>query len=115
MAYDDTPPAKQERSGTVIRGADGALYFVRDEVLEACKVTEEDMKQFIGDLLGKEKEATSSGFTLAGGPISQSATIAGAIDKSPGLTALHLQAYTTMCPGTMGMVDPTIRVIPGKK
>jgi hypothetical protein len=115
MAYDETRPAKQERSGTVIRGADGSLYFIRDEILEACKITEEDMKKFVGDLLEKEKETTSSGFTLAGGPIRQSATIAGGLDKSPGLTALHLQAYTTMCPGTMGMVDPTIRVIPGKK
>lgn len=113
MAIDRKRSAQSERSGTVIRGADGSLYFIRDEILEACKITENDMKKFIGNLI--EKDGASSGFTLAGGPVKKSATIAGGIDKSPGLTALHLQAYTTMCPGTMGMVDPTIHVIPGKR
>jgi len=113
MAYDEKGPESPERSGTVVRGADGSLYFIRSEILEACKITEEDMHKFVGELI--EKNKASSGFTLAGGAVSHSATIAGGIDKSPGLSALHLRAYTSMCPGTMAQVDPTIRVVPGKK
>jgi hypothetical protein len=49
--------------GTVFRGPDGSLYFVRDEMLDALKVEEEGLERLEEALASKGKgvEAAASG------------------------------------------------------
>lgn len=36
---------KQEQSrGTILRGQDGSVYFIRDELLEACRLSGEELE-----------------------------------------------------------------------
>jgi hypothetical protein len=53
--------ADQTASGTVLRGADGSIYFIRNEFLEACKQPPEMAKQ-LEQLLAKENEV--QGFSI---------------------------------------------------
>jgi hypothetical protein len=84
--------ADQQSSGTVLRGADGSIYFIRNEVLEACRQPPEMAKQ-LEELMASENEVrgfsidTSSDLEAVGqinGPMSGSV---GALPKS-----------TIMCP-----------------
>jgi hypothetical protein len=52
-------------SGTILRGDDGSLYFVRDEVLEACKVEGEYVDRVQQMLAGEESEVQGFSFDLA--------------------------------------------------
>jgi hypothetical protein len=69
--------------GTVVRGADGSLFFLRPEVMEATKVTEPEMVEHLNSLVDKR-----SGVDVA------------AIGKG-GFAA----ESTIMCPGTINDVD----------
>ena len=52
-------------SGTILRGDDGSLYFIRDEVLEACKVEGEHL-EYVQQMLGDEKpEVEGFSFNLS--------------------------------------------------
>lgn len=99
-----------EQVGTVIRGSDGSLYFLREEVLEAAKVTEDDMNQFLEKLL-EENESEVSGFGMVSGQIQASVAFRGPftaksnIQIKPGAAA----ASTIMCPGVMK--DKSFQVI----
>lgn len=50
-----------QSSGTVLRGADGSIYFIRNEVLEACKQPPEMAKQ-LEDLMASQNEV--QGFSI---------------------------------------------------
>jgi hypothetical protein len=52
-------------SGTILRGDDGSLYFIRDEVLEACKVDGEYVDRVQHMLAGEEAEVAGFAFDLA--------------------------------------------------
>ncbi len=72
-----------ETKGTVVRGADGSLFFLRPEVMEATKVTEPEMIDHLNSLVEKK-----SGIDVA------------AIGKG-GFAA----ESTIMCPGTINDVE----------
>lgn len=91
--------SSQNTSGTIIRGADGSLYFIRDEVLQACKVTEPEMQQFI-DQLVNEHQGEVSGFSLSSGLVQQSIALQGPFSGG-GVNPLGAVASTIMCPGSM--------------
>jgi hypothetical protein len=52
-------------SGTILRGDDGSLYFIRDEVLEACKVEGEYIDRVQHMLAGEESEVQGFSYDLA--------------------------------------------------
>jgi hypothetical protein len=37
-------PKQANASGTILRGQDGSVYFIRDEILEACRLSGEELK-----------------------------------------------------------------------
>jgi hypothetical protein len=50
-----------QSTGTVLRGADGSIYFIRNEVLEACKQPP-DMAKQLEQLMQAEQEV--QGFSI---------------------------------------------------
>ena len=53
--------ADQVLGGTVLRGADGAIYFIRNEILEACRQPD-DMAKQLEQLVASESEV--QGFSI---------------------------------------------------
>jgi len=53
--------ADQQTGGTVLRGADGSIYFIRNEVLDACRQPPEMAKQ-LEELMASENEV--QGFSI---------------------------------------------------
>jgi hypothetical protein len=102
-----------DSEGTLIRGADGELYFIRDEILQACKVTEADMKEFCEGLVGDEGEV--QGFALSTGPISKAVIARGPFQSAGGINKGGLGAAesTIMCPGVMK--DGAFQINPADK
>lgn len=94
----------ENTSGTIMRGADGSLYFIRDEVLQACKVTEPEMAAFCEELVQEYQgeQDDTSGFYLSSGPITQTVALQGPFATVARPNPIGLVAYTSMCPGTMG-------------
>jgi hypothetical protein len=90
-----------DSEGTLIRGADGELYFIRDEVLQACKVTENDMAEFCGGLIGETDEV--EGFAMSTGPISKAVIVRGPFQSAGriGPGGIGASESTIMCPGSM--------------
>ena len=86
-------------TGTIIRGADGALYFLRSEVLEACRVTEEDMVAACGQLLDQSQPEVS-GFSLTSGPVLAAHTYQGPFAPFRPSGFGSQAASTVMCPGS---------------
>ena len=85
--------------GTVLRGDDGSVYFVRDEILAACKVDGEDLAKLEGALSG---DAEVEGFALT---LSSTSTLSSTKLTSPTLTTtptsfdLSKTSFSTvMCP-----------------
>lgn len=72
----DTP------GGTVLRAEDGSVYFIRDEVLAACKVEGEHLAQLEQNLAG---DAEVEGFALN---LSSTSTLSSTSLTSPTLSAL---------------------------
>lgn len=72
----DTP------GGTVLRSEDGSVYFIRDEVLAACKVEGEHLTQLEQNLAG---DAEVEGFALN---LSSTSTLSSTSLTSPTLSAL---------------------------
>ena len=107
--------------GTVIRGDDGTIYFLRDEVLEAAKVTEPEMASFCAALLdansGKEGGAEDTDYAVASGASIQSLAFEGPFTANKAVIDASKRASSTvMCPGTMGLrdefvVNPAFKVI----
>ena len=55
-------------SGTILRGEDGSLYFIRDEILNACKAEGEHLKHvqdFLASEQDQEREVEGFSFHLA--------------------------------------------------
>ena len=93
-------------SGTILRGDDGSLYFIRDEVLSACKVEGEYLER-VNQMLGDpEGEVEGFAFTLADASQSQLSSIqpvgyaqGSLVAQQPQGAKLNLHAQSTiMCP-----------------
>jgi hypothetical protein len=84
--------ADQQSGGTVLRGADGSIYFIRNEVLDACRQPPEMAKQ-LEELMASENEVqgfsidTSSDLQAVGQVTGPMSGTVGALPKS-----------TIMCP-----------------
>ncbi|MHB8574593.1 MAG: hypothetical protein ACYDCQ_04610 [Dehalococcoidia bacterium] len=105
-----TTEQSQTSSGTIIRGADGSLFFLRNEVLEACRITEDDMKSFCSQLLGEHDEV--QGFGLTTGPVMRATAFSGPFAPYSPTSSFNARAEgTVMCPGTMH--DASFVVLPG--
>ena len=70
----------EDSKGMIIRGEDGAIYFIRDEVLQACQVTDSDMAQFCAALLDEYSEV--SGFSMSAGPAVQALAFEGPLQSA---------------------------------
>ena len=68
-------PQGNPANGVAIRGSDGSIYFIRDEVMQSCRVTEKDMADALGQLL--EGQGDVSGFSTTGTPLQDSVRITG--------------------------------------
>jgi hypothetical protein len=82
--------------GTLIRGADGSIYFLRDEMLEACRVTQEDAIPFLNQLLDQDQEV--EGFVLKNGATTKAVSLSG-----PFGPATPISQCTYMCTGSMSL------------
>jgi hypothetical protein len=60
MAQPEGSPA----NGIALRGSDGSIYFIRDELMQACRVTEKDMSDALGQLIDGQGDV--SGFSTSG-------------------------------------------------
>jgi hypothetical protein len=78
-------------TGTVLRGADGSIYFIRNEVLEACKQPP-DMARRLEELMHAEQEV--QGFSI---DTSHDLTALGEV-SGPMEPLAALPRSTVMCP-----------------
>jgi hypothetical protein len=93
MAQPEGSPA----NGLALRGSDGSIYFIRDEVMQSCRVTEKDMADALGQLLDGQGDV--SGFSTS--DVGDSVRISGGSGRTPpgGLDARSTeQRSTIMCP-----------------
>jgi hypothetical protein len=91
---------KSHGAGTIIRGADGALYFIRDEILQACKITEPECLSACSDVLAS-KSGDVQGYALQP---NQSVYVQGML-RTPSSSLkgkLGDVASTVMCPWSIG-------------
>src|SRR5947209_20321806 len=98
-----TAPAKEPGSGTIIRGADGTLYFIRDEILAACKITEPECLEACSEVLETQPEV--SGYTFASQPLANNVHVNGPLatpNSSLSSSPLVRAASTVMCPWSIG-------------
>jgi hypothetical protein len=97
--------------GTIIRGSDGSLYFIRDDLLEAARVTEEDAIPFLNRLIDEGgKAGTANEYALRAGP-AVVVSFEGPFSRVPG-PPRQTVAYTSMCTGTMQIpADFTPRIL----
>ena len=97
-----TEVRKEPGKGTLIRGADGALYFIREEIMEAAKVTEPECLAACTEVLdGSDVQ----GYDFTRQAISSSLTVRGPIavpQGSPIASRIGNQASTVMCPWSFG-------------
>jgi hypothetical protein len=98
--------------GTIIRGADGALYFIRDEILQACKITEPECLAACTEVLG-DQGGDVQGYDFQPQPVSASLDVKGPIPApqgSPISSRLGTVASTIMCPWSIkGASTPSER------
>ncbi len=87
-------PAGKPANGMALRGSDGSIYFIRDDVLQACRVTEKDMSEALNHLLDGQGDV--AGFSTIGMPFQDSVRIA---EGAPGtVTSMMTTSSTIMCP-----------------
>ncbi|MGH7264833.1 MAG: hypothetical protein ACREMB_08240 [Candidatus Rokuibacteriota bacterium] len=58
--------AEHSPSGMIIRGRDGALYFIGEDVLQTCKVTQPEKVQFYEQLLEEADDTQGFGVISSG-------------------------------------------------
>lgn len=92
------PESKRDQGGTIIRGADGALYFIRDEVLEETRLPRDLVKQ--AEILLREPEKHEKDFRLGESPRIE---VLGRVDGRVGVAGQGFRvniaaASTVMCP-----------------
>ncbi|MCA9720359.1 MAG: hypothetical protein KC468_37200 [Myxococcales bacterium] len=93
------------QNGTLLRSADGKLYFLRDELLAAAEVTEPEMLDYCNSIV-------ESGRAIEGAPIDrvvQASVPTRSIKDTLGAKAMS----TVMCPGVMH--DGSVRVLESAK
>jgi hypothetical protein len=98
-------------SGTVIRGGDGEIYFLRDSVLEQAKVTEPEMKAHLENVIsGKlNEDPQPNRFNVRLGNLSTAVPVNGEF-AAPKFDATAMS--TVMCPGTVS--EASVRISPSK-
>jgi len=88
--------AENTTSGTVLRGADGAIYFIRNEVLEACRQPD-DMAKQLESLVASESEV--QGFSIdTSGDLQAVGTVTGPMSGAAQLASSGTVRSTIMCP-----------------
>jgi hypothetical protein len=68
------PTRNLPSKGYVLRGKDGSLYLIRDEILEACKMEGPDL-EFARDQDARVEEEGVEKFRISEGPFSEFARI----------------------------------------
>lgn len=95
--------------GTIMRGADGSLFFLRPELLEAARVTEPEMHEFLSKVVDEHAPRKRQ---LRATQIDESVVV-----TSPRLNASDLSGLaaesTVMCPGTVN--DGDFEVLPAER
>jgi hypothetical protein len=99
-----------DSNGTIIRGATGDLYFVREEVLQACKITEPEMQAFCAKLVDDLTEV--DGFSFSFGQANRSVALRGPFAGNSVSTFNAAAESTVMCPGSMK--DASFQVLPAE-
>jgi hypothetical protein len=96
--------AEEFRGGTVLRGADGALYFIREELLEACRMEGDGAaraQQILDERKGaSETERLVQPVAFIGGDLmGKDAPAYSAYRAQPTADFYqNIRASTTMCP-----------------
>jgi hypothetical protein len=89
-------PQGSPANGIALRAADGSLYFIRDELMEACRVTEKDMADALNQLM--QGQGDVSGFSTTDDALEDSVRITGGSGRpAPGAGARTTES-TIMCP-----------------
>ena len=81
-----------DKRATILRGDDGQIYFLREEVLEACKVTDPAVADECAALFD---EGEVSGFSMT--PAPQSLTFVGPFNPVGNVGGWAAEG-TVMCP-----------------
>jgi hypothetical protein len=81
------------QTGTVLQGADGTKYFIRSEVLEACRVQPDELEDV--ERMLAEQESEVSGFGLNTGPLVSVTPVAFNSPEHPTFTTEAMS--TIMC------------------
>jgi hypothetical protein len=95
---------KEPGQGTILRGADGALYFIRDEIMQACKITEPECLEACKEVLDNQG-GDVQGYDFTSQPISSSLIVKGPIAAPVGgsiSSRIGQAASTIMCPWSIG-------------
>ena len=106
----------KQPGGVIVRGDDGTIYFIRDEVLKLTKVTEPEMAEFCTQLLSQKSSTTAPVSPAEPAPekdfeVTQGAAVNALAFTGPfqaadaDLDAGRVASSTVMCPGTMGLAD----------
>ena len=95
---DNPDPEKKKSGGIIIRGADGALYFLRDELLEETRLPSDLIKQ--AEQLMREPEKHRESFEVKESP---KFNVIGRVEGDVGTTGTGFRANmrsmsTVMCP-----------------
>jgi hypothetical protein len=89
-------PQGSPANGIVLRAADGSLYFIRDEMMEACRVTEKDMADALNQLM--QGQGDVSGFSTTGDALDDSMRITGGTGRPAPGSDVRSTGSTIMCP-----------------
>lgn len=93
-----------EGGGTIIRADDGSLYFIRDEILAACKVEGEYLDHVNAILDADSDEVGGFSFQTTSSFVQPVSYIRGDLLKQGGVDTQKLQEFsnsaasTIMCP-----------------
>jgi hypothetical protein len=89
---------KKQPAGVIVRGADGALYFLRDEVMEQCRMPLDVAKQ--AEKLMREPENFEGKFKVAHAPkLEVISRVEGSIGTPGAGFRANMNAMSTvMCP-----------------
>ena len=98
-SQEQVPDHFEEGEGMFVRLPDGSTYFFRKEILDACKVTEEQALKFADATLEGTDEVSGFGFNVME-PSVQVANVSGRLQPSSSslTTDLASRPRTVMCP-----------------
>jgi hypothetical protein len=81
-AQGKVPEHHEQGEGVVLRLEDGSTYFFRKEVLDLCRVTDEDSMRLVEGALSGSDEVSGFGFEVEK-PSAQVARVEGKLQPSP--------------------------------